>query len=143
METVQILIAIHKDQTALVNTLWTVYQGVSLAVLGFVFSQEFVRRNPWALGFITISFCIFAAANQRTMVRSQELVFAAAAQLQAIAALPSTDPHLRLVLEAFPPSSVAMLQLGHYAFTIIVVSAIWVLYALSRNKTKQITNLHE
>ena len=132
MDSVSILIAIHKDQTTVVNALWGIFQGVSLALLGYVFSQDFVRKNPWILGMITIAFLFFSVANQRAISRSQELIYAAARELKTMGSDPKIDGHLRATLSAYDAVPVTTLEVGHVAFSAFVVFAIWLLFVVSR-----------
>jgi hypothetical protein len=138
VDAVATLISIHKDQTAVVNGLWTIYQGISLALLGYVFSQEVVRRNAWVLGFLTVIFVFFSVANQRAMLRSQQLIVASASELKVLAAAESTDKHLQSVLGVYDALPICTLKFAHYSFTAIVVASIWVMFVAFRfQKEKQ------
>lgn len=44
MDPLPLLVSIHKDQTTIVNGLWTLYQVVSAATLGYVFTQSTCAR---------------------------------------------------------------------------------------------------
>lgn len=130
--TIQLLVSIHKDQTAVVNSLWIIYQGISLATLGYVFSQEFVRKSPLILGCLTAGFIFFALANQQAILRSQELIYATTTQLKAIASNPSTGMDLQAVLNAYDAVSVSTLKFAHYTFSALILIAIWVPFAVFR-----------
>jgi hypothetical protein len=137
VDAVSTLIAIHKDQTTVVNALWGIFQGVSLALLGYVFSQEFVRKNPWILGTITAAFLFFSVSNQRAISRSQELIYTAARELKTIGSLSTTDENLRATLSSYDAVPVNALAVGHIAFSAFVVAAVWLLFAVSRFQSKQ------
>lgn len=134
--TISVLMQIHKDQTAIANSLWAIYQGVSLAMLGYVFSQDFARKSPWVLGFLTASYIFFSLANQRAISRSQELIVAASHELNVVAELPTTGVHMRAVLSTYDALPVSTLEFGHHAFSLLVVFAFWVLFAVSRFQSK-------
>jgi hypothetical protein len=137
VDAVATLISIHKDQISIVNGLWAIYQGVSLALLGYVFSQEFVRKNPWILGFFTAAFLFFSVANQRAILRSQEIIYAAALELKSMSSLPETHQHLRAVLKSYNAVPVSTLEFGHSAFAALVVSSIWALFFISWLQSKR------
>jgi hypothetical protein len=133
MAQIQLLVSIHKDQTAVVNTLWHIYQAISLAMLGYVFSQEHVRKNAVILSCLSAGFAFVAIANQRAILRSQELIYTAAMQLKALASNHAAElEHLRAVLISYETVSPATLQLGHYAFTALVLVGIWAPFISSR-----------
>jgi hypothetical protein len=123
MSEIPTLIGIHKDQTALIYTLWSVFQGLSLAIIGYVFSQEYVRKNPVLLACLSISILAFAWGNHAAIVRAQELVVAATLQLNAAAA---THPEVSGVLGAFRAPKSSDLELAHYLFAAFAVIGVWV-----------------
>jgi len=127
------LVSIHKDQVAVANTLWNIYQGISLAALGYVFSQKHVRKNPVILSCLSAGFAFFAIANQRAILRSQELIYSAATQLRAIAFdAAAGSEHLKMVLSAYDAVPVSTLQVGHYMFSFFILTGIWVPFLASR-----------
>jgi hypothetical protein len=133
LESIQLLVTIHKDQVALVNTLWAIYQAISLAILGYVFSQEFVRKSPVILACLSVGFLTFAWANQRSMLRSQELIYAAAMQLKNIPAnAAGVSENVKVVLNAYDAVSVSTLQFIYSTFSLLVVIGIWVPFLISR-----------
>jgi hypothetical protein len=93
------LINVYKDQTALIYTLWSVFQGLSLAIIGFVFSQEYVRKNPVLLACLSGSILVFSLGNHAAIMRAQALVVAATGELNAAAVTPCLD--LKKVFCAF------------------------------------------
>jgi MFS family permease len=123
MSEIPILIGIHKDQTALIYTLWSVFQGLSLAIIGYVFSQDYVRKNPVLLACLSISILAFAWGNHAAIVRAQDLVVAATLQLQAAAA---TNPKLSGVLGAFRAPDSTALERSHYLFAAFAAIGVWV-----------------
>lgn len=123
MSDITTLIGIHKDQTALIYTLWSVFQGLSLAIIGYVFSQEYVRKNPVLLACLSICILAFAYGNHAAIVRAQELVVAATLQLKAAAA---TQPGLGGVLGAFRAPDSNDLERSHYLFAACAAIGVWV-----------------
>ena len=136
MEDIYTMIAIHKDQTIIVNNLWTVFQAVAIAILGYVFSQEYVRKSPWILGFLTIFFLFFSVANQRAISRSQELIVAAANELSRRDLIAHSHDPLSAVLRVYDAVEVGTLETGHRLLSLFVVAAIWVVFAVSRSKAR-------
>jgi hypothetical protein len=127
--TIQTLIGIQKDQTALIYNLWNVYQGLSVILLGYVFSQDYVRKNPIILACFSASILFFSVGNHNAIARAQELVVAATAQLTSAA---STQLHLGPVLNAFHAVSVQQLSIAHITFTLFVTVGIWIPFIASR-----------
>jgi hypothetical protein len=126
---IQFLVAIQKDQTALIYTLWSVFQGLSFLLIGFVFSQEYVRNNPLILSCFSLSILLFSVGNHSAIMRAQALVDAATRQLNAAAA---TNMNLKGVLEAFHAPETEMLAWFHIAFAVCVAAGVWVPLAGSR-----------
>ncbi len=129
IQEIQILISIQKDQTALIYTLWNVFQGLSLVLIGYVFSQEYVRKNRPILACFSLSILLFSYGNHRAIMRAQALVAAATDQLNAAAC---TTPSLRGVLNAFQAPSLQQLEWAHIAFTVFVIAGVWVPFVASR-----------
>ena len=117
------LINIYKDQTALIYTLWSVFQGLSLAIIGFVFSQEYVRKNPVLLACLSGSILAFSFGNHAAIMRAQALVSAAVSQLNA---LEKTCPDLNKVLCVFQAPDTQMLAWSHAAFAVCAAIGVWV-----------------
>jgi len=131
------LISLHHDQIAVVNGLWTVFQAVAFAILGFVFSNAYVRSSAWILAFISAGFAVFSIANERAIDRAQTLVVAATAQLEALAAHAETPDALRPVLGAYQAIAADDLAVGHRTFTLLVLAALWVLFAVHRAQARR------
>ena len=135
MEDIATMIAIHKDQTIIVNNLWTVFQAVAIAILGYVFSQEYVRKSRWILGFLTCFFLFFSVANQRAISRSQELIVAAATELSRPDLIAHSHDPLSAVLRVYDAVAVDTLETGHRLLSLFVVVAIWVVFAVTRARS--------
>ncbi|HYD80088.1 MAG TPA: hypothetical protein VEC06_09800 [Paucimonas sp.] len=129
MEQIQLLINIQKDQTALIYTLWSFFQGLSLVLIGFVFTHEYVRKSRPILACLSTSLFIFSIGNHQAIVRAQNLVAAATKQLNEAAA---ANPGLQGVLQAFEAPSTSGLEAAHFLFTAFVVIGVWVPYLVSR-----------
>lgn len=126
---IQILIGIHKDQTALIYTLWSVFQGLSFVLIGYVFSQDYVRKSPLILSCFSASILLFSIGNHNAIMRAQALVAAATAQLKLEAA---TSPGLQGVLNAFQAPPTQQLAWAHIVFAVFVAAGIWVPFVASR-----------
>lgn len=83
---IQTLISIHKDQTSLIYTLWSVFQGLSFVLIGYVFSQEYVRKSTLILSCFSTSILLFSIGNHQAIMRAQALVEAVTRQLNQAAA---------------------------------------------------------
>lgn len=124
-DSISILIGIQKDQTALIYTLWNVFQGLCFVLLGYVFSQEHVRKSPLILTGFSLSVLLYAIGNHNAIMRAQKLVIAATEALHRHAA---ADASLRGVLTAFEAPTLNQLALAHGVFTLFVASGIWLPY---------------
>jgi hypothetical protein len=129
IQEIQILISLQKDQTALIYTLWSVFQGLSLILIGYVFSQEHVRKSPLILACFTLSIMLFSLGNHSAIMRAQALVLAATDQLNAAA---KTTPSLQGVLNAFEAPRSQDLAFAHLLFTVFVAGGVWVPFVISR-----------
>jgi hypothetical protein len=118
------LINVYKDQTALIYTLWSVFQGLSLAIIGFVFSQEYVRKNPVLLACLSGSILVFSLGNHAAIMRAQALVVAATGELNAAAVTPCLD--LKKVFCAFQAPDTDLLAWSHIAFSVCAAIGVWV-----------------
>ncbi len=123
---IQTLISIHKDQTALIYTLWNVFQGLSLVLTGYVFSQDYVRKSPLILVCFSTSILLFSIGNHNAIMRAQALVEASTKQLNQAA-----TGGLAEVLAAFQAPQTSHLALAHIAFSVFVAAGIWVPFMAS------------
>lgn len=126
---IQTLIGIHKDQTAQIYMLWNIFQGLSFILIGYVFSQDYVRKNPVILACFSGSILLFSIGNHSAIMRAQKLVVAATAQLNQEGA---SSASLQGVLLAFQAPQTQLLELAHIAFAVFVAAGIWVPFAASR-----------
>lgn len=124
------LISIHKDQTTIVNALWTIYHVISLALLGYVVSQEYVRGNFWLIALLSLAFYGFSVGNRTAMVRSQKLIVASSRELNAMSQS-DADQSLQKVLGAYEAITVEKLTQGHAAFTASVLATVWILFGVT------------
>lgn len=119
----QFLVSIYKDHTAVVNTLWGIFQAVSLALAGFVFSQEHVRYNWFLLLVLSVAFVCFAYGNRRAIDRSQRIICAASAQLAEEAK--QAPPWVAPVLAAHEAMAADDQRRGHRVLTMGVIVVSW------------------
>lgn len=121
----QLLINVHKDQTALLYNLWAVFQGLALVLIGYTFSQPFVRESALILTCFSLSLAAFSVGNHSAIMRSQKLVAAAAAQLREIA---KDHPDLGPTLGQFDAPDTISLSRFHWAFVVGSIAGLWVPY---------------
>ena len=119
------LLSVFKDHTAIVNTLWGIFQAVGLAFLGFVYSQDHVRRNAWVLAGLSIGFVIFAIGNQKAILRSQAVLRAAQEQFHDPIFVETIPSSLRGTVEAHTALSVEDIRRAHITFTLGVTVGAW------------------
>ena len=129
-----LLLSTFKDHTMIVNTLWGIFQAVALAMLGFVFSQEHVRKSAWIMLGLSIGFVGFAGGNKAAILRSQAVLRAVHEQCHNEATLAGAPSSLRGVLEAHSALSVEEMRNGHYLVTAGVVAGAWVPLIVGRLK---------
>jgi hypothetical protein len=60
----QTLFSLYRDHTSTVNTLWNIFQVVSLALLGFAYKETHLRTNWIALLTLSVGFSVFGFGNQ-------------------------------------------------------------------------------
>jgi|CXWL01.1.fsa_nt_gi hypothetical protein len=125
LEYIQFLVSLQKDQTALIYTLWNIYQGLAMLLIGYVFSQEFVRNNPIILTCFSTSIALFSIGNHSAIMRAQHLVVAATNQLNKMS---PNDETLSTVLYAFEAPSTESLAFAHIALAVFLTLGIWVPY---------------
>ena len=117
------ILDLYNSQTATVNTLWNIFMTVNLAILGLLY-KDIHMGNDWRikLGF-TAGFLFFAYANRRAILRSQRILFAISEFLRNLS---SEDGFkLRPILLAHEAVSPNRMEIGHWAFTIMVGLVIW------------------
>jgi len=131
-----VLLGVFKDHTMIVNTLWGILQAVALALLGFVFSQDYVRRSAWILLGLSVAFVVFAVGNRIAILRSQAVLRAVHGQFHDQAFLASAPLPMRGVLEAHSASEVDDIRQGHYVLTAGVVLSTWVPFIAGRRKSR-------
>lgn len=124
-EVVKILLAAYKDHAGIVNTLWNIFQVVSLALVGLVYKEMDVRGNRRMLILVTIGFIAFAFGNQQAIMRSQAVVWSSANGLNAIGAKGDATEQLAKVLAAHHAPSPTELRVGHSLFALLVIAALW------------------
>src|ERR1043165_3581797 len=71
------MLDLFNTQTSAVNTLWNIFIGINLAIIGFLYNKDTHVGGDWKIkvGF-TVGFLFFAYANQRAILRSQKILFA-------------------------------------------------------------------
>jgi hypothetical protein len=133
-ETLKLLIDLQRDQTAVTNSLWSLYQVVSFAILGYVFSQKSIGRDKWMLAILTFGFLFFAQSNQNALMRAYELIAITTQQLNAMGMANTSDANNALapVLKTFSAPVPCLVRFGHYLFTVFVAAGIWIPYIRAR-----------
>jgi len=126
------LVGLFEDHSGLVNTLWGILQVVTLGLLGFVYKEEYVRRNPRILALLSLAFVGFALGNQKAILRSQAVLRAVYEQLHDPQYLATVPASLRGVLAAHQAATVAEIRQDHWILVVSVVVAVWLPYAFDR-----------
>lgn len=137
---IQLLVGVHKDQTAIANALWVVYQTVTLALIGYVVSQEHVRRSAAQLAALSMGYVLFAYANQEAIVRAQKLIVASVAALQDVSgSLGKASPVLSKFLCSYQAVDTATLRLFHSLLCLVVLLVMWAMHMAQRRKVANAT----
>lgn len=132
---IQLLVGIHKDQTAIANALWVVYQTVTLALIGYAVSQEHVRRSAAQLTALSLGYVLFASANQQAIVRAQKLIVGSAQGLKEIGGSIRIDsPVLATMLDSYQTVDPGTVRLFHSALCVVVLFAMWGMHVAQRKK---------
>jgi hypothetical protein len=132
------LLSIYTDHTSIVNTLWGILQVVSIALLGFVYQQKYIRRNWLSLAALSAAFLVFAIGNKEAMARSQK-VLEAVQNLVANEEMLATVPYgsgMRSVLEAHTARTEAQMRRDHLFLSVGVVLLVWLPYVTGRLKNR-------
>lgn len=124
------LLGVFKDHTAIANTLWGIFQAVSLAFLGYVYTQAAVRENPWVLLGLSAMFVVFVAGNQAAIVRSQAILVVICKQFHD-ATFNQDTPGLSAVMTAHTALDVRAVRRGHVVFASAVIAGAWLPYLVS------------
>jgi len=135
----QTLLSVYNDHTNVVNTLWSILQVVSVALLGFVYQQKQLRRNWLALLILSAAFSIFAFGNQAAMSRSQKVLVAVVYQMKNEYLL-NTIPEksgIKSVLRAHEARRVEDMHRDHSVFSVGVVLLIWITFMMGRLKDRK------
>lgn len=118
------ILDLFNAQTSAVNTLWNIFIGVNLAIIGFLYNKDLKLGGDWKIkvGF-TIGFLIFAFANQAAIVSSHEIRYAISKFLKNLTEeSPSRVQPILLAHRVVPTSKI---RNAHLAFTIMVALVMW------------------
>ena len=134
----QTLLSVYNNHTSVVNTLWGILQVVSIALLGFVYQQEHLRRNWPALIVLSAAFLVFAFGNQAAMERSQKVLVAVNLQMKSVEMLGTIteESGMKPVLLSHETIEVADMRRYHTVFSAGVVLLIWVTFIMARLKDR-------
>jgi len=120
----KVAIDVFKDANATVNSLWTLYSGAALGILGYIIGSKEPVPGRGKLGLATV-FLVFAAANSRSLWGVQSVAYSAHLAIDRISAQMiglSNINDMLSELKVSPPAYVCSFQ----AFlTICVLVAIW------------------
>jgi len=128
------LLQVYMNHTGVVNTLWSILQVVSVALLGFVYQQEHLRRNWLALLALSAAFIVFSFGNQAAMTRSQQVLVAVVDQMhdkQLLTKVP-VNSGLIPVLQAHEARPVEKMHLDHIFLSGGVVLLVWLPFVIGR-----------
>lgn len=129
MDPVTTLINVYKDQTAVLYNVWSIFQGLSMVLIGYVLTQEYLRKNPSVLAVISTGIFLFSLGNRFAIERAQRLVSAAAEQLRALA---DTHGALAPTLSQFMAPRTEDLLLAHAVLTAFLTLGPWVPFIVNR-----------
>ena len=116
------ILDLFSSQTSTVNTLWNIFIGVNLAIIGFLYNKDTHMGGDWKIkvGF-TVGFLFFAYANRSAILRSQKILLAISQFLHKLDPKAKVDPILQ-AHEAVHPTT---MRIWHWFFTITVALVIW------------------
>ncbi len=135
----QTLLSVYADHTSIVNTLWGIFQFVSIALLGFVYQQQHIRKNWLALAALSAAFLVFANGNKEAMARSQkvlETVDTLVKNEEMLATVPY-EFGMRLVLKAHKSRSEAQMRRDHIFLSLGVVLLVWLPFVTGRLRDRR------
>jgi len=133
------LLKVYMDHTSVVNTLWSILQVVSVALLGFVYQQEHLRRNWLALSALSAAFIVFSFGNQAAMTRSQQVLVAVVDQMhdnQLLSKVPVNSGVIP-VLQAHEARPVKKMHYDHFFLSAGVVLLVWLPFVTGRLKDRR------
>ncbi|HEX8890982.1 MAG TPA: hypothetical protein VF779_17675 [Pyrinomonadaceae bacterium] len=118
------MLDLFNSQTSTVNTLWNIFIGVNLAILGLIY-KDIHLGDDWKikLGF-TAGFLFFAFANRMAILKSQRILFAICEFFHNLKF--DDTSQARPILLAHRATSPQKMRNWHLAFTIMVALIIWV-----------------
>ena len=129
------LLTVFKDHTGLVNTLWGIFQAITLGFLSYVYTQAEVRRSVGVLLGLSLLFAVFAYGNRASILRSQAVLYAVHQQFHDDAFAKNAPPGVVPVLRAHVARSVDETGRGHLATTAAVIIAAWLPFLVALRRT--------
>jgi len=120
------LFAVFRDHTSIVNSLWGIFQTVSLGLLGYVYTQQSVRENPSILFGLCLLFFVFGIGNRAAIARSQAVLRAVHDQFHDPSFLEPVSSGLRFVMAAHSAHTVQQMRGGHWVTVGLVLVGAWV-----------------
>ena len=117
------LLDLYNSQTATVNTLWNIFIGVNLAIIGFLYKDSGLGKD-WKIkiGF-TVGFFFFSFANRNAILRSHKILYEISKFLGNLSK--KVPPEVGPILSAHETASPNKIRIWHWVFTILVASVIW------------------
>lgn len=117
------LLDLYNSQTATVNTLWNIFIGVNLAIIGFLYKDSGLGKD-WKIkiGF-TVGFFFFSFANRNAILRSHKILYAISKFLSDLSK--EASPEIGPILLAHETVSPNKIRNGHLIFTVLVALVIW------------------
>ena len=128
------LVSIFHSNTQTINTLWGFFYAIALALLGFVYKDENLRKNWIVLVILSFGFFAFAFGNNSAISRSQKILVEINTQFHNDCFLKQiSKPAIVSVLKSFEAKSVNAIQLAHSLFTLVVIIGLWAPYIKSKS----------
>lgn len=125
-------IDLYKYAQSAVSSLWGLYSGVALALLGYILGSKTPVPGRAKIGLASIFF-IFAMANLRALWQVQSIGYSAAQAIHDLAVLPNDSASLAKLLGTLtlsPPLWVVSFQL------FLTLSALVAIWATHRHDTR-------
>lgn len=128
------LLSVFKDHVGVVNTLWGIFHIVALALLGFVYKEEHLRKSGVVLLGFSIGFLTFAFGNQQAMLRSERVLAAVDQQLSPDALATVQRRGIGPVLAVYEARTEEEVRFGHNVYIFLVVAALWMPFIVDRSE---------
>ncbi len=138
MDTIrETLLSIFNDSAESIASYWTIFQVVSIAMLGFIFKESHVRTSAGLMTMLTIVYLFFSVSNMIAMDRPRTLLHAASVELQKYAdSGPPSTPRVGPVLRKHTAVEPWTALHGHCWMTFFVAALAWAPFIVNRSRQR-------